>query len=71
MLQNMVMSKLRFHQRVVLAVALSGIATTLLESGRTAYSQFKIPLNTKANVRCGITKRSNLGNLLQRTKLIF
>lgn len=36
-LQNTVMSKLRFQQYVVLAVALSGIAAILLEGGRTAH----------------------------------
>lgn len=38
MLQNMVMSKLRSHQHVVLAIVSSGIATTLLEGSRTAHS---------------------------------
>lgn len=43
---------------------LSSIATTLLEGGKTAHSQFKILLDAKANSRWEITKRSNLGNLL-------
>lgn len=71
MLQNTVMTKLRSQQRVVLAVASSSIAATLLEDGRTAHSRFKIPLDAEANSRYGITKESNLGNLLQRTELIF
>lgn len=71
MLQNMVMSRLRSHQRVVLAVALSGIAATLLKGGRTSYSRFKISFDAEVNARCDITKRFNLGNLLQCTKLIF
>lgn len=38
MLQNTVMSKLRSHQRIVLAVASSGIAATLLKGGKTTHS---------------------------------
>lgn len=65
------MSKLRSQQRVVLAVMLSGIVVILLEDKKIAYSQFKILLDAKANLRYKITKRSNFRNLLQCTKLIF
>lgn len=65
------MSKLHSQQRVILAIVSSGIATTLLKGRKTIYLWFKILLDVEADSRCGITKRSNLGNLFQCTKLIF
>lgn len=54
-----------------MAVTSSSITAILLKGRRTTYSQFKILLDVEANSRYEITKRSNLGNLLQCTKLIF
>lgn len=39
-----IISKLRSQGDIVLQVASSGIAATLLPGGRTAYSRFKIPI---------------------------
>ena len=69
--QNTVMAKLRKNQTVVLAVASSGIAATLLTGGRTAHSRFKIPLDSDETSICGTTKGSNLAELIKRTALIF
>ena len=63
MLQNTVMNKLYSQQRIILAIALSNIAATLLEGGKTAHLQFKILLDAEVNLRCRITKKSNLENL--------
>lgn len=69
--QNTVMARLHSKQQIALAVASSGIASTLLKGGRTAHSRFKIPLDATASATCGIKKGSNLAKLIQRSQLIF
>ena len=46
---SLILAKLRQQKRIALAVASSGIATTLLSGGRTAHSAFKLPLNFATN----------------------
>lgn len=70
-LQNTVMAKIRAQGHIALAVASSGIASTLLAGGRTAHSRFKIPLNADARASCGVKKLTDLAELLQEVKLIF
>ncbi|CAI0492448.1 unnamed protein product [Linum tenue] len=62
-LYNTIVAKLRSQQKIVLVVASSGIAATLLPDGSTGHSRFKIPID--------IVKRgTHLAELLQRTSLI-
>jgi hypothetical protein len=56
---------------IVLSVASSGIAATLLIGGKTGHYQFKIPLQCNETSMCGIKKNTNLAELIQRTKLII
>ena len=69
--QNTVMARIRSEQKVALAVASSGIASTLLQGGRTAHSRFKIPLDSDATSSCGTKKGTNLAELIKRTQVIF
>ncbi|GJV48551.1 DNA helicase [Tanacetum coccineum] len=62
---------LRSEEKIVLAVASSGIASLLLPSGRTAHSRFQLPLNLKDESTCHIKKNSQLADLLRRTNLII
>ena len=71
MVQNTVLKKLRSQKHVTLAVASSGIAATLLDSGRTAYSRFKILLDAESTSSCGIQKGTNLAELIRRACVIF
>lgn len=43
-LWNAMIAKLRSQNKIVLAVASSGVASLLLPRGRTAHSRFKIPI---------------------------
>ena len=52
--QNTILKKLRSQKRITLAVASLGIAATLLDGRRTAYSRFKILLDAKSISSCGI-----------------
>ncbi|GBL72582.1 hypothetical protein AVEN_127849-1 [Araneus ventricosus] len=42
---NLLLTKVRQRNEIALAVASSGITTTLLTGGRTAHSAFRLPLN--------------------------
>ncbi|XP_067947443.1 uncharacterized protein [Watersipora subatra] len=69
---NLLLAKIRSNRQVALAVASSGIAATLLESGRTSHSMFKLPLDIGRleTPVCNISKGNGLAQLLQTTKLI-
>lgn len=46
---NLLLSAVRVQRKIVLALASSGIAATLLPGGRTAHSNFKLPLDLHYN----------------------
>ncbi|XP_022859148.1 uncharacterized protein LOC111379936 [Olea europaea var. sylvestris] len=48
----------------------SRVAASLLPTGQTGHSHFKIPLQTNSDMRCSVSKQSSFGQLLQTTKLI-
>lgn len=64
-------SKLRSQHQIVLPVASSGIASTLMAGGRTTHSRFKIPIVLDDNSMCGISHQSDIAELIKRTSLII
>ncbi|XP_021974979.1 uncharacterized protein LOC110870088 [Helianthus annuus] len=62
---------LRSKGVVVLNVASSGIASLLLDGGRTAHSRFVIPININENSICSIEPNTELGDLVKRATLII
>jgi len=56
---------------IALATASSGIAALLLQGGRTAHSQFKIPVPIKSNSTCNIPAQSDLARLIRAASLIL
>lgn len=70
---DLILANLRKSGDIILAVASSGIASTLSTGGRTAHSSFKLPLNLSSSDQpfCGITRNSNKGRLLQQCKAII
>jgi hypothetical protein len=61
----------RSSGRIVLCVASSGIAATLLPGGTTAHSRFRIPLELNENSVCNVGKNTQLAELLRQTSLII
>jgi hypothetical protein len=61
---------LRVAGKLVICVASSGIAATLLPLGLTAHSQFIIPLILDESSTCNVTRESYLGRLLAKVDLI-
>lgn len=70
-LWNTVIYRLRSEGQIVLPVASSGIAATLLPGGRTAYSRFHIPLKIDRHSIAGIKHGSPLAELIKQTSLII
>ena len=70
-LWNALASSLRSKGDIVLTVASSGIAATLLPGGRTAHSRFAIPISINEYSVCNISHNSPLANLLRAITLII
>ncbi|XP_074342016.1 uncharacterized protein LOC141679413 [Apium graveolens] len=63
--------KLRSLGKIVLPVASSGIAATLMPGGRTTHSRFKIPIVLDDYSSCAIHHDSDIGALIKCTSLII
>ncbi|XP_074328023.1 uncharacterized protein LOC141665934 [Apium graveolens] len=68
-LWSTIISKLRSEGKIVLAVASSGIASLLLDGGRTAHSRFKIPIDVDEFSCCDIRQNIYLAELICSTSL--
>ncbi|GKD48480.1 DNA helicase [Tanacetum coccineum] len=62
-----IISSLRSHGKIVLAVTSSGIVSLLLPAEHTTHSQFKLPLELTDESLCHAKNKSLLGNLLDTT----
>ncbi|CAI0469522.1 unnamed protein product [Linum tenue] len=69
-LYNTIIAKLRSISKVVIVVASSGIAATLLPNATTAHSRFKIPLHLDNTSTCSVKKGTHLAELIQKAALI-
>ena len=68
---NTIATAVRAQGKIALCVASSGIASLLLEGGKTAHSTFKIPLQVNDTSFCNITRRSYAYPLLSETSIII
>ena len=59
------------HEKIVLCVASSSIASLLLLEGRIFYSRLRIPLNLHERSQCNISKNSELKDLLHQVTLLI
>ncbi|XP_076926687.1 uncharacterized protein LOC143589961 [Bidens hawaiensis] len=64
-------ASIRSKGEVVLNVASSGIASLLLEGGRTAHSRFLIPINLTKDSICPVKGNTDVYELLKKTSLII
>ena len=69
---NLLLAKIRQQSKIAIAVASSGIASTLLHGGRTAHSTFKLPLNLahSESAVCNISKGTGQAKVLQECQVI-
>ncbi|XP_019098037.1 PREDICTED: ATP-dependent DNA helicase PIF1-like [Camelina sativa] len=61
----------RYRGLIAINVASSGIASLLLEGGRTAHSRFCIPINPDDFTTCNINPTSDLAKMLKEASLII
>ncbi|XP_074346546.1 uncharacterized protein LOC141685336 [Apium graveolens] len=66
-----IIAKLRSRCDIVLSVASSGIAKTLMFGGRTTHSRFKIPIVLNVHFMCSISHMSDIAELVKQTKIII
>ncbi|XP_076926975.1 uncharacterized protein LOC143590356 [Bidens hawaiensis] len=64
-------ASIRSKGEVVLNVASSGIASLLLEGGRTTHSRFLIPINLTEDSICPVKRNTDAYELLKKTSLII
>ncbi|KAG5512701.1 hypothetical protein RHGRI_038884 [Rhododendron griersonianum] len=69
-LYRAILATIRSQRKIALATASSGVAASILPSGWTAHSHFKIPINTDGKLSCHVGKQSGLAALLRETVLI-
>jgi hypothetical protein len=55
-LYRALLATIRSQKKIVVATATSGVAASILPSGRTAHSRFKIPLTIDNGAFCTFTK---------------
>ncbi|ONL98425.1 hypothetical protein ZEAMMB73_Zm00001d029311 [Zea mays] len=70
-LYKALLAALRSQDKIAVATATSGVATSILPGGRTVHSRFKIPLTIDDGVVCSFTKQSGTAKLLQKASLII
>jgi len=68
---NLILVKVRASGAIALSVALSGIATILLNGGRSLHSRLKIPIEIHSESLCPISAQTDLAALLKATSLII
>ena len=68
---NLILDTIRSQNMIALGTAMSGIAATLLNNGRTLHSRCKIPVKITEHSTCNISPRDPTGQLLKRAKLLI
>ncbi|CAN1187170.1 ATP-dependent DNA helicase PIF1 [Linum perenne] len=69
-LVSTIVSEIRSRGLIVLVVASSGIAATLLPDASTAHSRFKIPIEVHHTSTCMVKKGTELAEIIKATSLI-
>lgn len=67
---NIILDKVRSLGKIALATAMSGIAATLLNNGRTLHSRCKIPIEVTQESTCSFTRRDATGKLMKLASLL-
>ena len=70
-LYSALLSTIRSKGKIALAVVSSGIASCLIENGRTAQSRFKIPVNLDDLSACHIAPNSEFAKLIRMAQIVI
>jgi ABC-type ATPase involved in cell division len=63
-LYKALLGTIRSQNKIAIAIATAGVATSIIPGGRTAHSRFKIPLTLDDSCCCSFTKQSGTAKLL-------
>jgi Cdc6-like AAA superfamily ATPase len=63
-LWNTIIARLQSENKIVLAVASSGVASLLLPKGSTTHSRFKIPFDVNDASTCNVNRGTMLAELI-------
>ena len=61
----------RFRGMIVITTTTSGVTSSIMLSGQTSHSRFKIPINANESNFCNISKKNGTVELLKRTKSVI
>lgn len=70
-LYHALLAYVRFRGMVTIAVAMSGVAASLLPGGRMAHSRFKLPIDIDEKLDCKISKQGSFVRLIRCAELII
>jgi hypothetical protein len=70
-LYRALLATIRSQNKIVVAIARSGVAASIMPSGRTAHLCFKIPLILDDRAFCNFIKQSGTAKLLRTASLII
>ena len=70
-LNNILTAAVYFQGKIAIPTALSGIAATLLEHGRTLHSRCNVPIRIRENSTCRMSKLDDTGKLFQKADLLI
>ena len=70
-LYRALLATIHSQNKIVVATATSGVATSIMHGGRTAHSRFKISLTLDDGAFCSFTKQSGTIKLLRTASLII
>ena len=70
-LTQVILKKIRSQNKIAVATATSGIASTLLTGGRTVHTKVKLPIQLEMGVtKCSIQETSALAEMVRRMKFM-
>lgn len=70
-LYRAILATIRSKHIIALATTSFGVIASILPSGRTTHSRFKISLDVEKNMTCRVSKQSGFAKLLRVAKLII
>ena len=70
-LYKALLAKVQSERLIAIAIATSGITTSILSRGRTTHLRFKILIKIGDNSMCNFMKQSGTIELLRRASLII
>jgi hypothetical protein len=70
-LYRALLATIRSQKKIVVATSTSGVAASIMPSGRTAHSHFKVPLTIDDGTICSFTKQVVLASYFVLHPLLF